>query len=262
MRVSRTLLATLALVVAGVVAGVGRADGSAAQSPEGVVVARDGDLFAVSLASGTEVRLTTTRAWESAPAVSPDGQTILYERAPERSKEPTLWKMQFDGSRQSSLGVSGGSPAWTPDGTAIYFARSFFAAEGICANLWRTSATGRGTVRVTRSDELDANPAVSPDGRILAFEAGDCEPGIPEGLFQIRLATGKWRVFPRLPRTSTAASIHRGLPTVCTSRSTLDASTRRGCTWFEPMALTRGRSPALDSMQARRSGLLTADSSR
>ena len=88
--------------------------GSVLQAPEGVVVARDGDLFAVSLASGAEVRLTTTLAWESAPAVSPDGQTIVYERTPQRSKEPTLWKMQFDGSRQSSLRVSGGSPAGLP----------------------------------------------------------------------------------------------------------------------------------------------------
>jgi Tol biopolymer transport system component len=136
----------------------------------------------VALASGAEVRRTTTRAWESAPAVSPDGQTIVYQRAPERSKEPTLWKMQFDGSRQASLRVSGGSPAWTPDGKAIYFARGFFADGESCANLWRTSAAGRGTVRVTRDDELDTNPAVSPDGRILAFEAGDCEliPAPPE----------------------------------------------------------------------------------
>jgi TolB protein len=107
--------------------------------------------------------------------------------------------MQFDGSRQASLRVSGGSPAWTPDGKAIYFARGFFADGESCANLWRTSATGGGTVRVTREDGLETNPAVSPDGRILAFEAGDCEPGIPEGLFQIWLATGKWRVFPKLP---------------------------------------------------------------
>jgi len=62
--VSRTFLAILAfvIVITGVVAGVSSADGSVAQSPEGVVVARDGELFAVALASGAEVRLTTTRA--------------------------------------------------------------------------------------------------------------------------------------------------------------------------------------------------------
>ena len=197
-RMSRTFVATVAVVIAGIVAGVTSADGSVAQSPEGVVVARDGELFAVSLAGGGEVRLTTTRAWESAPAVSPDGQSILYQRAPERSKEPTLWKMQVDGSRQSSLRVPGGAPAWTPDGKAIYFTRGFCCE--ICANVWRTSSAGRGTVRVTRGQVLDMDPAVSPDGRTLAFVAGDCQPGFPGGLVQMTLATRKLKAFPKLPR--------------------------------------------------------------
>ena len=195
---SRTFLASLALIIAGVVAGVSSADGSVVQSPEGVVVARDGDLFAVALASGAEVRLTTTRAWESAPAVSPDGQTIAYGRSPDRFKDPTLWTMRLDGSRQSSLRVAGGAPAWTPDGKAIYFVRGYCCE--ICANIWRTSATGRGTVPVTRrNDALDTDPAVSPNGRILAFGTGECEPGIPYGMVQMTLATRKTRGFPKLP---------------------------------------------------------------
>jgi TolB protein len=122
----------------------------------------------------------------------------VYGRAPERSKEPTLWKMALDGSRQSSLGVAGGSPAWTPNGKAIYFVRGFCCE--ICANIWRTSPAGRGTVRITRGDVLDTDPAVSPDGRILAFGTGDCEPGIPYGLVRMKLATRKTMGFPKLPR--------------------------------------------------------------
>jgi Tol biopolymer transport system component len=196
--VSRALLVIVPLVIVGAVAGATNAVGSAVQSPEGVVVARDGELFAVALANGAEVRLTTTRAWESAPAVSPDGQTIAYGRSPDRSKDPTLWTMRLDGSRQSSLRVAGGAPAWTPGGKAIYFVRGFCCE--ICANIWRTSATGRGTVRVTRGDDaLDTDPAVSPNGRILAFGTGECEPGIPYGMVQMTLATRKTRGFPKLP---------------------------------------------------------------
>jgi Tol biopolymer transport system component len=180
------------------VVGASGASGPIAQAPEGLVVARDGELFAVSLSSGVDVRLTNTRAWESAPAVSPDGQTIAYGRASDRTREPTLWKMRLDGTGQSSLRVAGGSPAWAPGGKAIYLVRGFCCE--ICANIWRTSAAGRGTVRVTRGDYLDTDPAVSPDGRLLAFVTGECEPGIPDGMVQMTLATRKTRGFPRLPR--------------------------------------------------------------
>lgn len=198
--VARTSLAALALVIVGVIAGASGANGSIAQTAEGVVVARDGELFAVALTSRAEVRLTSTRAWERGPAVSPDGQTIVYERlASDRSKaQPTLWKMQLDGSGQSSLGVAGGSPAWAPGGKAIYFTRPFSSKTCDGANIWRTSATGRGSVRITRGDRTDQNPAVSPDGRLLAFNTSECLPGAPYGMFQMTLATRKIKDFPRL----------------------------------------------------------------
>src|SRR5262245_49187165 len=122
---ARVRLVVLALVISAGISDARSADAWMAQSPEGLVVAREGDLYAVALATGDEVRLTRTRAWETAPAVSPDGQTIVYQRAPEQTREPTLWTMQFDGSRQSSLGVRGGDPDWTPSGNAIYFTRGF-----------------------------------------------------------------------------------------------------------------------------------------
>ncbi len=184
-------LATVALT------GASGSAGSSVQSSEGLIVARNGDLFAVSLADGHAVRLTKTRAWETAPAVSPDGTVVAYQHESKRTDPPQLWTMDTDGSRQAPLGVRGGSPTWTPDGKTLYFARDFCCE--ICANIWRVSADGRGAKAVTRKTGLETSPAVSPDGRTLAFGTGDCEPGFPCCLVAMDLGTRRIRGLPKLP---------------------------------------------------------------
>jgi len=177
--------AVLALLIAIAVSGAASAAASDVQVPEGLVVAREGDLFAVSLTGGEEVRLTATHAWESSPAVSPDASTILYERG---LKSPSLWTMALDGSGQSPFGVAGAQPAWAPGGQAIYSIRFFFNDDGkSCANIWRTNAAGRAARRVTRGDALDQSPAVSPNGRLLAYQTGECEPAVPGDIARMTL---------------------------------------------------------------------------
>ena len=166
-------------------------------SPEGLIVARNGDLYAVALAGGRTVRLTRTSAWETAATVSADGNAIAYQRARKRADPPELWSMRVDGGQQHRLGVRGGSPTWTPDGRTLYFARSFCCE--ICANIWRVSADGHGATGVTRKSGLDTDPAVSPDGRTLAFGTGECEPGIPCCIVAMNLGTRRTRALPRLP---------------------------------------------------------------
>lgn len=187
------------MIVALALAGARGGASSPTQSPEGLIVARNGDLYAIALASGQTVRLTRTSAWETAAAVSADGTVVAYQRAPKRTDPPELWTMRVDGSRQTALGVKGGSPAWTPDGKTLYFARSYCCE--ICANIWRVSADGRGAKGVTRKTGLDTDPAISPDGRTLAFGTGDCEPGIPCCIVAMHLATRRTRTLPRLPNS-------------------------------------------------------------
>jgi TolB protein len=190
----------MALLTAVGVSAISGTSGSQIQAPEGLVVARDGDLYAVALADGPEVRLTTTPAWEASPAVSPDGQRIVYQRAKERSTPYSLWMMNADGSQQSALRVAGTGPTWAPDGRTIYFARTFYNDNGeICASVWRTTSAGRGTQRITRGERLDTSPDVSPNGKLLALETGDCEPGFPYGIVVMRLSTRKARGLPKLP---------------------------------------------------------------
>lgn len=118
------------------------------------------------------------------PAWSPDGAWIAYtylERAaprtfgcvcpspfgPVRVQERTVFEIASriirlvrpDGSEQIDL-VEGDEPAWTPDGGALVFRAQ--------DQLWRIGRDGSGLAAVPGTAG-GREPAVSPDGRLLAF---------------------------------------------------------------------------------------------
>ena len=86
------------------------------------------------------------------------------------------------------------TPAWSPDGNRIAFARSVFAPGepdvALSVDVWTVAADGRGRRNVTR-DGSASSPAWSPDGRRLAFVRGD-------GVFVVRRdGSGKARIARR-----------------------------------------------------------------
>jgi Tol biopolymer transport system component len=142
-----------------------------------IVFARGGDLYAVAADGSRTVRLTRTRVDEREPAVSPDGRTIVFARG-----WGGISRMNLDGSgRRVVTRGPDGDPAWAPDGQTIYFVRSVpgtFNAR--CGSIFRVPATGGRARRVTnsRGRHSHLNPAVSPDGRRIAFSDWDaCEGG-------------------------------------------------------------------------------------
>jgi Tol biopolymer transport system component len=133
------------------------------------VFARGGDLYAVSLDGSRTVRLTTTRVNETEPATSKDGRQIAFARA-----TGDIWTKSVDGTQERRLTHSGtdGSPAWSPDNRTVYFIRYVSTADGPCGSIFRIGADGRNLKKVAGAPHFNSYelPAISPDGRRIAFD--------------------------------------------------------------------------------------------
>ncbi len=86
------------------------------------------DLYRISIAGNELTQLTDFPGEEGSPAVSPDGQTIAFERDDHQGRQYTinsLGLIDADGSNLRILGEdldrSIEEPHWAPDGASIYF---------------------------------------------------------------------------------------------------------------------------------------------
>ncbi len=131
------------------------------------------DLFTVDPDGGKLKRLTDNKLFEYAPAWSPDGRRIAFQRG----TSPLfgrIYVMRADGKRAHAVTprprgrLSTGAdydPAWSPNGRRIAFASRRARCPGICIVSLRS-----GRLRHVRGTRLgDREPAWSPDGRRIAF---------------------------------------------------------------------------------------------
>jgi Tol biopolymer transport system component len=154
-------------------------------SPDGSkIVFRSGDLIDangdeelyVMNADGTDVtQLTSNADFDTAPAWSPDGTQIAFERAPADTLDPgpgkpepeekDIYVMNADGSDVRRLTDSPGKdegPTWSPDGTKIAFSSDRDGQQEI----YVMDADGGNPRRLT----VDPGRDESPDWQTLPFD--------------------------------------------------------------------------------------------
>ena len=116
---------------------------------------------------------------DTSPRWSPDGKWIAFSSS--RSGARELWVMDPEGSLPRQLttgGVASWRPRWTPDSAELIFMR---AAGPGAAEFYQVLRNGTGLKQVVAGAASLRDPAVSPDGKWLAFSAN------PDGVYQIFL---------------------------------------------------------------------------
>ena len=131
-----------------------------ATSPQG------SDVWVYDLASRTSTRLTTSGN-AVGPTWTPDGERIVFLST--RAGSDAVWWQRADGSAPAEQLTEGNglfAPSVAPDGRTLVFQRQLDQLW----SLWTASVAGDRTPRpLVRERFDDLMPAVSPDGRWLAY---------------------------------------------------------------------------------------------
>ena len=155
-------------------------------SPDGLRVAVDAyddeagsDIWLHDLVRGTEARLTSTQGIDAAPLWSPDGERIVFAST-RGGEQPGLYWMRVDADaavealmpgREGAIYLE--ASAWSPDGQTVLF-WDVRLGPGNQPDIGLLSLHDERTTQVLLGTAFDeASPAVSPDGRWLAYHSNE-----------------------------------------------------------------------------------------
>ncbi|MBL8270099.1 MAG: PD40 domain-containing protein, partial [Steroidobacter sp.] len=144
-----------------------------------------GDLYGIDARGGRATALTRGLGFDTQPTYSPDGEWIAF--ISDRSGADNVWVMRADGSQPRQVSFGGDdtvlvSPAWAPDGQAIYVSRFRWSLNNY--ELWRYGLDGDERLVVPIQDAGAARKSslgavLAPDGRHVYFarRVGSAQPG-------------------------------------------------------------------------------------
>jgi TolB protein len=115
-------------------------------------------------------QLTHNSVSDTAPAWSPTGRWLVYQRSPDAAGTLwDLWTMRADGSGQRLLARNGTRPAWSPTGRLIAFGQPTGETRGCCTVTNLMLMDGNGTHRRLLVKNA-GRPAWSSDGSRIVFQ--------------------------------------------------------------------------------------------
>jgi Tol biopolymer transport system component len=119
-------------------------------------------------------------------ALSPDGQWVVFRSYDEATRVTALNVIPSAGGAPRELvraekgeNIPGFTPlVWSPDGSHILFTKGGAPGQGLTFGLWRVPAQGGEPQEVGLTMEFLREVRLHPDGRQIAFAAG--QPSSPE----------------------------------------------------------------------------------
>lgn len=140
-------------------------------TPDGRILysaARNGlqDIWLVDTEGKQKVQLTqSVRGQNTSPSMSADGRTIVFVSS--RDGKQRIWRMDADGDHVQRLtdGQQDTNPILSPDGQWIFYLS--LRGQGV-SELQKISINGASPITLL-NDGLPGSPAISPDGKTLAF---------------------------------------------------------------------------------------------
>lgn len=128
-------------------------------------------LFILDVAKAVQRRVGTPGPWaDEEPAWSHDGRRIAFGSTRAGGDNIDIWVMDADGSnpiRLTDHAAPEQDPAWAPDGKSIFFT----AERDGRGEIYRVWLADKRVERITAGIDRAIMPAVSPDGRYLAYAA-------------------------------------------------------------------------------------------